>query len=109
MLIRMVDTVPGAGGSSSEWEFEEPKVTLRVLVRERVRREVEKFNETRPEVYQGLVQPNESERLLNGYKLKTLRTLDAGEQFERAVRAFEANGFLVLAGGRQIESLDEEI
>jgi hypothetical protein len=109
MRVRMVDSQPGAQSESSEWEFEQPRITLRALLRQRVEREVDAYNARRPEIFRGLVQPEESERILNGYRLPRARQLDAEQQYRRAVRAFETNGFVVLACGRQIESLDEEI
>jgi hypothetical protein len=109
MRVRIVDSRPGAPAETLDWEFDSPKITLRALLRSRVAREVESYNANRPEIFRGLVQPEESERILNGYRLARERPLDAEQQFERAIRAFQANGFVVLAGGRQIESLDEEI
>jgi hypothetical protein len=105
----MVDSSPGAAATVNHWDFEKRAVTLDELLRERVRREVEAFNRDRPVVFQGLVQPEESERLLNGYRLTRDRAMDWEKQYERAKKAFETNGFLVIAGGRQIESLTEEI
>src|SRR5260370_17751777 len=74
-----------------------------------VLRGVEAMNRHRPEVYHGLIQHEEAEGLLNGYRVKQLRELDPEREFQRACRAFAANGLLVIAGGRQVESLDEEI
>jgi hypothetical protein len=56
-----------------------------------------------------LVQPTDAERVLNGYRLKKQRLLDWREQYEAAVTAFDNSGFMMLAGDRQIEDLDEEI
>jgi hypothetical protein len=109
MRVRLVDSQPGAQSEAHDWEFELRKITLRALLRTRVECEVEAFNANRPEIFQGLVQPEESERILNGYRLPQARPLDAEQQLARAIRAFQANGFVVVAGGRQIESLDEEI
>jgi hypothetical protein len=109
MRVRIVDSQPGTRFEECNWEFERSRITLRELLRYRVACEVEVYNANRPEIFQGLVQPEESERILNGYRLQRDRPLDAEQQYERAVRAFNANGFVVLAGGRQIETLDEEI
>jgi hypothetical protein len=109
MIIRIVDTVPGGHADAHDWEAPAAKLTLREFIAERVRREVESFNQNRPEVYHGLVAPEESERILNGYRLKRLRELDPQREVDRAMRAFETNGFLVFANGRQIASLDEQI
>jgi hypothetical protein len=111
MPVRIVDSRPGAASASREWDFQVPRITLRELIRRRVTREVEQFNRERPEIFEGLVQPEESEQILNGYRVKLhyLRTLDAEQQFERAIQAFDKQCFLVISSGRQVESVDEEI
>jgi hypothetical protein len=85
------------------------RATAREVLRRRVQEEVEAYNRAKPEFFRGLVQPTDTERELNGYRLKQRRPLDWREQYEAAVKAFECNGFLMLAGDRQIEDLDEEI
>lgn len=85
-------------------------VTARQLIEQRVRDEVERFNSSpRTGVFQGLVQPTDTEAELNGYRLRESKQVDAEAQCKNALRAFEANGFLLLVGERQIESLDELI
>ena len=59
--------------------------------------------------FRGLVQPTDAEKTLNGYKLRQKRKLDWEEQYQRALEAFERNGFFILVDDRQAESLDEEI
>src|SRR5438552_17871164 len=109
VIIHLTDTQPGVSVRSRKWAFEGPKISLRALLRERVRREVESFNLHHPEVYQGLVQPEESELILNGYQVKRMHTLDPEREYQNALQSYASNGFLVFAAGRQIESLDEEI
>jgi hypothetical protein len=109
MRVRLVDWQPGAQSEAHDWEFELHKITLRALLRTRVECEVEAYNANLPEIFQGLVQPEASERILNGYRLQQTRPLDAEQQLARAIGAFQANGFVVVAGGRQIEALDQEI
>jgi hypothetical protein len=109
VIVHVVDTLPGVSVLSRKWSFDVPKITLRDLVHERVRRDVEAFNLHRPDVYRGLVQPEDSERILNGYEVKRLRTLDPEREYQQALKAFASNGFLVFVSGRQIDSLDEEI
>jgi hypothetical protein len=113
MLVRVVDTMSGVRLRESEIRIpareSAPKLTLRQILAERVAMEVAAFNRSRSDVYQGLVQPEETERVLNGYRLKEFRPLDADQELHRALRAFESNGFLVFSGGRQIESLDEHL
>jgi len=111
MQVRILDSRPGAATVVREWDFDAPRITLRELIRQRVAREVEQFNRERPEIFEGLVQPEESEQILNGYRVKFhyLRTIDPERQFERAIQAFDKRRFLVIAAGRQVESVDEEI
>jgi hypothetical protein len=82
-------------------------MTVRELIRARIYQEVQDYNQREPEYFRGLVQPSAAERVLNGYKLKPRKKIDWEEQFQRALEAFERNGFFVLVGNRQAESLDE--
>ena len=67
------------------------QLTVRELIRRRVRHEVEEYNRSGPEYFRGLVQPTEAERTLNGYRIRTRRALDWNEQFDAAVKAFQRN------------------
>jgi len=84
------------------------RMTVRELIRARIYPEVQDYNQKEPEYFRGLVEPTNAERVLNGYKLKTKRKIDWEEQFKRAVEAFERNGFFVLVGNKQAETLDQE-
>ena len=85
------------------------RITVRELIRSRVYQEVQDFNVKQSREFRGLVQPEEAEKSLNGWKLKKPRKLDWHKQFDRAVEAFVANQILILVNDRQAESLDEEI
>ena len=85
------------------------RITVRDLIRQRVRHEVEEYNRRKPETFRGLVQPAESERTLNGYRLKQPRAIDADSQLAKAIDAFVGNQIIMLVDDRQVESLDEEI
>ena len=85
------------------------RITVRDLIRQRVWHEVEEFNRRKPDTFRGLVQPTDSERTLNGYKLKQPRTIDATTQLAKAIDAFQNNRIIMLVDDRQVESLDEEI
>jgi hypothetical protein len=95
-------------------EFPSERITVRELIRGRVYQEVQDFNRKKDErSFRGLVQPTDSERILNNsraeYRLSKKRELDWKEQFNRAIKAFNRNGFFVLIGGKQAESLDQEV
>ena len=85
------------------------RITVRDLIRQRVWHEVEEYNQRKPDTFRGLVQPTDSERTLNGYRLKPPRAIDATTQFARAIEAFQRNQIVMLVDDRQVDSLDEEI
>jgi hypothetical protein len=85
------------------------RITLRDLIRTRVREEVAKANLHRETAHHLLIQPADAEVTLNGYRLKEPRTIDWERQAEIAVDAFDRNGFFVIVDDRQVESLDDEL
>jgi hypothetical protein len=99
------------GGRSKRWPVTVPQAatTARELIRCRIREEVERHNESPSDVFHGFVQPEESERILNGFRMNTRRPLDWQIQFERACSSFLRNGFLLIVDGRQVAELDEAI
>jgi hypothetical protein len=80
---------------------------VRELVRLRVREEVARFNARPSHHFRGLVQPDDAEIELNGYRLRTPRRLEWQRQAAIAERAFSRNGYVVLDGDRQVDDLDE--
>ena len=101
------ETTSGNRRSAGEFCFDTETPTLRELIRRRVQQEVERFNRSDAEVFQGLIQPGETERILNGVEER--RVLDWEKQYAKAITAFQGNGFLVLGDGRQICDLDENL
>lgn len=94
-------------------EFPSERITVRGLIRERVYQEVQDFNRRQNDlVFRGLVQPTDTERVLNGhsqeFRLKKRRDIEWKPQFEKALEAFDKNGFFILVGSQQAESLDQE-
>ena len=87
--------------------FSTEKLTVRELIRERIYQEVQDYNLKESEYFNGLVEPSEAEKTLNGFKLRKRRKIDWEEQFARALDAFGRNGFFILVGDRQAEDLDE--
>ena len=84
--------------------------TLRDLIRTRVREEVARFNGRKQElVFNGLVQPTETEAVVNGYRLRKKRMLDWEKQADVAVEALTKNRYFVLVDDRQITELDQEL
>ena len=100
---------PGQSGGELVLEDIPATITLRDLIRTRVREEVAKANANSGAEFRTLVQPVDAEVTLNGYRLPRGRTIDWREQADKAEEAFGRNGFFVLVDGRQVEELDEEL
>ena len=84
-------------------------MTVRELIRRRVYEEVQEYNLKDPDYFRGLVQPTDAERVLHGYRLRQRRKIDWEKQYQKAIEAFERNGFFILVDDRQVEGLDAEI
>jgi hypothetical protein len=85
------------------------KISVRELIRQRVYQEVEEYNNRQPAIFRMLVQPNDTERTFNGFKFQKPRFVDPMAQYEKAIEAFEGNGFIVLVDDHQVDSLDTDI
>jgi hypothetical protein len=113
MLLAIRDeTAAGQSLHEVAIEFLTERITVEDLVRERVRQEVQHFNRRRGEEFQGLVQPNGAEMILNGrtraFRMKEHRVLDVNEQVQRALEGFSDNSYFILINDNQAESLDQE-
>jgi hypothetical protein len=85
------------------------RITLRDLIRARVREEVEMRNADPGRAMRTLVEPTNAEVTLNGSKLREPKWTDWEAQAEIAEEAFRSNGFFVLVGGRQVTDIDHEL
>lgn len=103
------ETAAGAPVAEVRIEALPERMTVRELIRLRVREEVARHNARPSDRFNGLVRPDGAEAELNGYRLREPRRIDWERQADIAEKAFLANGFFVLAGDRQVEDLDEEI
>jgi hypothetical protein len=103
------ETTSGDRRAGVTLDLPEPTITARELIRARVFEEVRLHNQTLTPRFQGLIQPTDTERDLNGYRFREPRKLDWHEQARTAVEAFERNGFILLVDERQVERLEEEI
>lgn len=102
-------TAPGHETARRLLEGVPSPITLRELIRLRVREEVARYNANPARRFNGLVQPVDAEATLNGYALARPRRLDWEKQASVALAAFERNGFFVFVGDRQVDDLDEEL
>jgi CDP-diacylglycerol pyrophosphatase len=111
------ETTLGEKSPGLTLEISTKRITARELIRQRIDREVDDYHQNQSQPFQGLVQPSDSERLLNGYKLRTARKIDQAlptlrervQQFELAIAAFTQNRFILLVNDVQVEDLDVEL
>ena len=89
--------------------FESDTVSVGEIIEQRVRQEVENYNSRLPEYYNGLIQPSEAEKTINGFKLRTKKPIDAEKQVYTALDAFQKNGFFVLIDDHQHSSLEQSV
>jgi len=103
------ERAPGKVTGSITLEDLPSRISLRDLIRTRVREEVAKYNSEPTREFRMLVQPVGAELTLNGFRLEEPRRLDWEEQAKVAEKAFLSNRVLVLVGDRQTEELDEDL
>ncbi len=84
-------------------------LTIKDIIIARVQAEVEAYNAKLPEYFNGLVQPTDAERVLNGYRLRERRLIDAEKQAYIALKAFQDNRFFILIDNQQADDLEELI
>lgn len=92
-----------------EISIESDSITVRDLISKRVSFEIENYNKKLPEYFNGLIEPKEAERTLNGYKLKPKQLIDVEKQVYIALDAFQKNGFFVLVDNEQLEELEQQV
>ncbi|MCL9807028.1 hypothetical protein NAT51_15950 [Flavobacterium amniphilum] len=90
-----------------EIEVQSASITVEELITKRVTAEIESYNKRLPGYFNGLVEPTNAERTLNGYKLKAKQLIDTEKQVYIALNAFQKNGFFILVDNQQLEELDQ--
>jgi hypothetical protein len=106
------ETTAGETLAALELQLVSERMSVRDLITARVHQEVRAHNAqaaTGQGRFFGLVQPDDTERELNGYRLRTPRRIDADRQVAVALRAFERGHVLVLVDDRQVDELDQEV
>ena len=84
-------------------------VSVKEIISSRVTSEVETYNQRLPQYFQGLVQPEATEKTINGYKMPKRKLIDAEQQVYIALDAFIRNAYFVLIDQKQAMSLDEMV
>lgn len=106
--LKIVDRIPGQGHRDGpELTLASERITAAELIRRRVEAEVEIFNASADDVFRGLIQPTDSERVLNGFRPKKRRKLNAEDQVKAALDAFARNGFVLFFDDQQVDDPEE--
>ena len=108
-LLIKDETFTGDILNQIEIEVANELTTVKDIIAGRVTAEVERYNNKATEFFQGLIQPTDTEKALNGFKLKKKRLIDAEKQVYVALNQFQNNGYFVLIDEVQAESLDQEV
>ena len=108
-LLIKDETFTGDILNQIEIEVANELTTVKDIIAGRVTAEVERYNNKATEFFQGLIQPTDTEKALNGFKLKKKRLIDAEKQVYVALNQFQNNGYFVLIDDVQAESLDQEV
>lgn len=89
--------------------FKTEKVLVKDIIKERVLKEVENYNNKLPQYFNGLVEPTDAQKTLNGFKLKPKKLIDGEKQVYVALDAFLKNGYFLLIDNIQSENLEDEM
>lgn len=103
------ETAGGKITNSIPITFDNEITSVREIIRARVTAEVETYNKKMPEYFNGLVQPLDAEKTLNGYKMQKRRRVDPEKQVLIALHSFETNVYFILIDTIQAESLDQMV
>jgi len=89
VLIILDETASGSILHRLELEVSQAILPVSELTARRAHNEAVTYNERWSGVFSGLVQPIESEKVLNGYRPRTHKRIDAEHQVYRALEAFQ--------------------
>jgi hypothetical protein len=107
LTVRDEGTAPPREAHEVTVELPAAPITMRELLRQRIEQEVAQYNAGGAETFRGLVTPHRVERELNPPRRR--RAIDAEQQVEAAITAFERTRLLVIVDDRQVEELDEPL
>ncbi|MCJ8314763.1 MAG: hypothetical protein HRU38_21560 [Saccharospirillaceae bacterium] len=89
--------------------FDAINVSILDIITQRVLQEVESYNLKSAEYTNNLVQPTDMEIQLNNSSKRPKKLINAEEQIEVALNAFQNNGFFILINNYQAETLEERV
>jgi len=109
LALKIVDQTLGIHPPvTRELRLVRERITLRELLKRRIDEEVAGLNAGGGDEIKPLVAPTEQESRLNG-ESPPRRMVDPERQLAAAVEAFERRRIVIIADGRQVLDLDQEI
>ncbi len=90
-------------------KFNSELVTVKDIIELRVIQEVENYNSKQTGYFNGLIEPTDAEKTINGFKLKPKKIIDAEQQVYVALESFMKNGYFVLVDNIQSEDLEQQV
>ena len=110
VIVKVLDKTSG-GKTLQEVDlaFASEQVTVKDIIEARVIQEVDRYNSKKPEYFNGLVQPQDAEKTLNGYRMKTRKAIDPEKQVYIALNAYMKNGYFILIDKKQAGPLEEMV
>ena len=111
MILSIKDeTLTGKIINEIEIQHKNETISVKDLITLRVTTEVESYNSNPLGYFKGLIQPNETEVTLNGYKLNNkLKKIDTEKQVYLALDAFTKNTFILIVNDKQMDSLNQKV
>ena len=109
LLLIKDENMTGEVLNETRLSFSSKVVSIKDIISQRVEQEVSEYNKKLPSIFNGLIQPSDTEKTLNGYKMKKKAIIDSEKQVLIALDAFKTNGFFILIDDYQAEQLDEII
>ncbi|HFC92082.1 MAG TPA: hypothetical protein ENJ51_04645 [Leucothrix mucor] len=95
------------------YEFDLPlpkkQLSVRDIIRERVKQEIEQYQHQRKNNGYSLVEVSSVEKILNKYGIKETVKTDIEKQLDIAFRAFDNNGYFIIINDVQVETLEQII
>lgn len=107
--LKIFDQINSIREPALTLELVSERITVKDLIERRIKAEVSRHNEIQPKLFQGLIQPTDTEVALNGYRFNKAKRLNWQEQVNAALKGFTAGQIYLLIDDRQVEDLDEEL
>lgn len=86
-----------------------PQASVKEIIAERVKLEVESYNNTKKAIDHSFFEVDKVEQILNKYHLKNRSKLGVEKQVAIALRAFKSNEYFIIIDNNQVEFLEQRV